>query len=297
MLSYVVPGFGHILKGDFRQGLALYAVTILISVSAIVATRLIPPTPSTIVGVAAILVLASLVRLAFAIYGALLKDLPAAGTGPTQPFVRWGVGLFLLVAQVPLASGLVPPLTYGWFAYAVPSYSNSPGLIPGEYLFIDRRKPGVMPERGDMVMFHMNYRRPVEYVARVVGIAGDRVQLRRGTLYLNGKAVPRRFVEAFPDGSSRRSFRLYNETLPNGRVYGILQQREDGPLNDTPEFLVPPGHVFILGDNRDDSIDSRVMTGNGFLPAVGFVPVSGILGVARTIYWSPDSARILDRVR
>lgn len=298
VLSFALPGFGQTLKGSPRLGLMVYVIITLTGLAAISATWLIAPTPSTMVLVIATLVLSSLARLAFAIQAGLLRSRPA-----NEPILKgkrlaqWTLGLCLVLPQLPVLAGyFVTPLAYGWLAYAVYSGSMEPSLVRGEYVFIDRRSAGALPKRGEIVLFPMQTDPPYQALARVVATEGDRVQLRRSILYLNGKPVPRRYVGDMPGNYPGQTFHLFLEAPPGVRPYGIVQLRDDGMDSTTPEYLVPPAHVFLLGDNRDDSIDSRFMDDRGW-KGVGFVPVHSLQGVARLIYWSDDSSRILSDVR
>ena len=148
---------------------------------------------------------------------------------------------------------------------------------------------GGEPERGDVVVF----RHPVtgsDYIKRLIGLPGDTIQMRAGVLYINGKAVPKRRVADFVYrnrfGSVIRVPR-YEETLPEGRKYFVLDEDPNGDLDSTIEFKVPPGKYFMMGDNRDDSQDSRKMD------VVGFVPYENLVGRAEIIFFSADESSSL----
>jgi signal peptidase I len=183
---------------------------------------------------------------------------------------------------------------FGWRSFVVPSASNVPTLLVGDWFLADARRSRTMPEPGEMVVFLLPRDGRTDYVKRVVAVAGQRVQLRRGELLIDGRAVPRTALgeeEQAGEGMPMRGQRL-RETLPNGRGYDIFRLAiTPNPFNDTPEYLVPEGHFFVLGDNRDNSLDSRAMS------QVGFVPVANLVGRARTIYWAEDRRRILTPVR
>src|SRR6187431_1436118 len=137
---------------------------------------------------------------------------------------------------------------------------------------------GVLPERGDVVVFRWPGDISETWVKRVVGLPGERVQMRHGQLFINGQAVPLRAAgmgeSENDDGSKMRAAR-YIETLPGGRSHPIFKVEADSPFDNTAEVTVPAGHVFVLGDNRDRSADSRVPASRG---GVGLLPVENLIG-------------------
>jgi signal peptidase I len=125
----------------------------------------------------------------------------------------------------------------------------------------------------------------VDYIKRIVGLPGDRIQVKQGLLYINGELCPRQAEGDYLDNDNgiRMMRKLYVETLPNGVKHQILKERDDDAVNNTQEYVVPPDRVFAMGDNRDNSADSRFMDG------VGFVPVENLVGRAEILFFSIDA--------
>jgi len=196
--------------------------------------------------------------------------------------------------------------TIAFEPFNIPSGSMIPTLLIGDYLFVSKfsygysryslpfapdlfsgRILGRLPDRGDVAVFKWPRDNQTDYIKRIVGLPGDRIQMKSGQLYINGTLVPRQAEGDYTadEQGSRTVARLYVETLPNGRQHELLKMYEEGGLNTTPEFKVPENHVFAMGDNRDNSSDSRVMDSSG----VGFVPVENLVGKAEFIFFSIDA--------
>lgn len=187
--------------------------------------------------------------------------------------------------------------------FNLPSGSMSPTLLRGDYVFVSKyaygysryslpfAPPGLDgrifpadPQLGDLVVFALPKQNATSYIKRVVGRAGDRVQIKAGELYINGVVVTR---EPLPDfygdelcGPGTGPVRQWRETLPNGASYNTLDCVKNGFYDETIEYRVPPGHVFVLGDNRDNSSDSRV------LATFGYIPLGNIFGRVGMIFFS-----------
>jgi signal peptidase I len=166
---------------------------------------------------------------------------------------------------------------YGYTRYSLPL---SPPLFEGRIF-------GAEPRRGDVVVFRLPRDDATDYVKRLVGLPGDRVQMIGGALYLNGTAVKRERIDDFvyDDGRPMRAKR-WRETLPNGVSYETLDLQDNGFLDNTSVYTVPLGHYFMLGDNRDNSSDSRLLT------QVGYVPYDHLVGRATIIFYSVDGAKV-----
>jgi len=228
--------------------------------------------------------------------------------------------LILFVSTLLLRTFIVAP-------FSIPSGSMLPRMMIGDYLIVAKWPYGYsrfsMPmgmggfdgrimegkaERGDIAVF----RYPggdSEYVKRVIGLPGDSVQVKDGQLILNGEPVPRsriadylmpvtpnspcRYLDparerkvAGPDGTTSCAYPRFRETLPGGRSYEVLDQME-GAADNTPVFLVPEGHYFVMGDNRDDSQDSRFPVETR---GVGFLPADHLVGRALITFFSTDGS-------
>ena len=187
-------------------------------------------------------------------------------------------GVLLALA---LVVALVGTRLFLFQLFTIPSGSMEPTILPGDYVIASKfaygRLLGAQPQRGDLVLFsRVRGGRTTTYVKRLIGLPGDQVQLKAGVVYINGKAAPQeaagRGVEAGPFGLSHAVLR-FRETLPNGRSYLVNSYGPDGEADNTDVYLVPAGEYFMLGDNRDNSADSRFpeALGGGYVPFDRFV--------------------------
>jgi signal peptidase I len=238
-----------------------------------------------------------------------------SGVGETTRFL-----LLLFLMALILRSFVVAP-------FVIPSGSMLPRMMIGDYLFVAKWPYGFSrhsvpfglagfegrvfashPERGDIVVFRYPGSGD-DYVKRLIGLPGDTVQMRGGEVVLNGKPVPRirvadylmprtlnspcRYVSqdaALPPvveaGQTYCRYVRYRETLPGGRSYEVLDQWM-GQADDTPVYRVPEGHYFMMGDNRDDSADSRFSLDER---GVGFLPADQVIGRAMIVFFSTDGS-------
>ena len=190
--------------------------------------------------------------------------------------------------------------TFLFQPFSIPSGSMRPTLLEGDYLFVTKwaygysryslpfspdlfsgRIWGSEPERGDVAVFKFPPNPSLDYIKRVVGLPGDRIQMKDGQLFINGEGVPRVKIGQIdnPDITEvSRPVDVYRETLPNGVSYDTLDLTPNSIGDNTREFVVPEGHYFMMGDNRDNSTDSRF--------SVGYVPSENLVGRANIIFFS-----------
>lgn len=192
--------------------------------------------------------------------------------------------------------------TFFYQPFNIPSGSMKSTLLVGDYLFVSKLSYGYSkysfyglipfsgrilasdPKRGDVIVFKLPRDNKTDYIKRLIGLPGDRVQMRDGVLYINGNAIPK-----VPDGTFKsidedgRPVQIpkFKETLPNGVTYTVLDAEQGTAGDNTREFVVPAGHYFMMGDNRDNSTDSRFHWGG-----VGFVPKQNLVGRADIIFFS-----------
>ena len=223
------------------------------------------------------------------------SDAPMTAREEWTEFLKTGM-IALLLAFVIRTLFLEP--------FNIPSGSMRPTLEIGDYLFVSkpaygysrhsfpfgmapiegRVGPGELPQRGDVVVFKLPSNEHIDYIKRIVALPGETVQVTDGILYINRRRVPREQVDILRIKEAGQSVTVteYIETLPGGVTHSIYEESDNKPLDNTPEYVVPEGHYFLMGDNRDNSQDSRVLN------LVGYVPLENIVGKASFIFFSTN---------
>jgi signal peptidase I len=196
--------------------------------------------------------------------------------------------------------------TVAYEPFNIPSGSMIPTLLVGDYLFVSKFSYGYSryslpfglplfsgriffhpPQRGDVVVFKLPTDNSTDYIKRVIGLPGDHIQVRDGQLYINDKLVPRKPIQDYmykDEDGEIHPLHQYIETLPDGVQHRIIKLTDSGPMNNTQVYTVPPRDYFMMGDNRDNSEDSRVLS------AVGYVPEVNLIGKAEFLFFSTNGS-------
>jgi signal peptidase I len=211
-------------------------------------------------------------------------NIPSASMYPTLK-----IGDYLFVSK----------LSYGYGKYSFNfsfGWSDKPWISCCSFVdFPGRKVLADLPEQGDVAVFKFTRNTNIDYIKRVIGLPGDRIQMKEGVLYINEVAVKKERIEDYydPNFEGSESARMglvpqFRETLPNGVQYNVLDYTDVGGADNTMVFVVPPNHYFMMGDNRDNSSDSRL--------DVGFVPIENFVGRADILFFSIGPNATLKRI-
>ncbi|MBI1273885.1 MAG: signal peptidase I [Alphaproteobacteria bacterium] len=196
--------------------------------------------------------------------------------------------------------------TVAFEPFNIPSGSMMPGLQVGDFLFVSKfsygyssrstvlgaiplegRLFGKQPERGDVIVFKLPRDPSIDYIKRLIGLPGDVIAVRSGEVWINGAPLPRERIGPVmmedKAGMPMRPAIEWRETMPNGKSYVVLEEYENAPLDNAGPFRVPEGHYFMMGDNRDNSQDSRTRN-------VSYVPYENLVGRAEFTFFSLSAA-------
>ncbi len=287
LLSLLIPGLGQVYARRWRPAVLYAAASIALSVAVVVQQQAGDPATLTPAALALFLALAlatlglNLTAAGHA-YVAVRRGRAAAPPGLWRSTWTWGVVLVGITAGFELLPG-----DLDWNAFSVPSESMLPTLEVGDrFVTVDTPQALAALAPGDVIVFLLPRDRTTDYVKRLVALPGQTVEMRDGQLWIDGHAVARE--DLGPAGRDARRWRL---TLPNGRSYVVRKTDAGGMLDNTPPTTLGPDQLFVMGDNLDNSLDSRVPS------AVGPVPRDLVVGRAAVIFWSHDASRIGTAVR
>ncbi|MES2677161.1 MAG: signal peptidase I [Pseudomonadota bacterium] len=217
-----------------------------------------------------------------------------------QPKTEEGWGSFFNTLVVAVVCATIVR-SFFYEPFHIPSSSMKSNLLIGDYIFVSKFSYGYSkysfpfsldlfsgrvleskPQRGDVVVFRLPSNPSINYIKRLMGLPGDKIQVIDGQVFINEIAVIKEYVDDFIDEDGTK-IKRFSEVLPEGKKITILDQYPDAPQDNTGIYIVPVGHYFMMGDNRDNSQDSR------FLNAVGYVPEENLVGKARIIFFSDRS--------
>ncbi|HXU03457.1 MAG TPA: signal peptidase I [Polyangia bacterium] len=269
LVAYPLVGTGHFILGRRRRGAIWLTVGLLLGVAMILGVRL-PEAKLFKVGLVGLIV------------AALLAVIDTAVAKP-KGGIAGGRALLVALAVVLIAKGGAFAVRAGLIeAFSIPSGAMLPTLLVGDHIFVKKGRSDIA--RGDVIVFEFPRDRSTVYVKRVIALGGDTVEFRRWSLYVNDEEIRRRrnLMEPnpCPQELGLEDCTFYGETIGD-HSYRLIYTSHAG--GDVPPTVVPPNSVYVLGDNRDNSSDSRIW---------GPVPVDHIKGKATVIYWSKDLSRI-----
>jgi len=227
---------------------------------------------------------------------------PPEAPAETAPADSWWELVRILIYALIIA---LVERTFFFQPYSIPSGSMEDTLRVGDFVFVEKFSYGYsryslpwgrllppferllarQPQRGDVAVFSLPSEPERDFIKRIVGLPGDRIQMLHGVLYVDDKPVPKVRVSDYVEDQNGFEHHIarYRETMSNGKSYDVLDLDTDGLNDNTQVYTVPPGHYFMMGDNRDDSDDSRGI--------VGYLPAEYLVGRAEFVFWSFDERK------
>jgi len=197
--------------------------------------------------------------------------------------------------------------SFAFEPFSIPSGSMKPTLLEGDYLFVSKysfgyskhsfpmsfppfsgRLFGKHPERGDVAVFRYTQNTKIDYIKRIIGLPGDKIQIKNGILFINGNEVQRSYKgtwRAKDRHNVMHTYDKYEEKISEKFIYNVLDASPNGMLDNTGIYIVPKDHFFAMGDNRDQSSDSRILN------KLGYVPFENLIGRAQIIFYSRDRSK------
>lgn len=285
LLSLAATGLGQIYCGNFKKGVILFCLGFVFI--PITLSFYLPIDPCTLYpAVICSLIFSALVFL-YAAADAWWLSKKTSGEYTLKKFNKWYIYLIMI------AISLAYPLLYANFvksnivhAYKIPSSSMIPAILPGDYLFANISiYTRMAPERGDIVVFINPNQRHITFIKRIIGLPGDSIEIKNNIVIINNS--PLSYTPAFPENGTRTDrTTLLEHNL--GKAYKIGLTHDSEASSDFPKIIIPNGHCFVLGDNRDTSKDSRHF---------GPVPLRDIIGRAEFIYKPAGSWKRFGEIR
>lgn len=286
ILGFFIPGLGQIYAKSWKRGIILLSVFIIYAVISGIFVHFLSPSLFSFT----ILIILLVVQLAFAVWSAF-DAAKQARVDRSSLKTPWHKSTWLAFASYLLIACIInAALPCTWGAYFIPSASNVPTLLIGDLINTQKINASTPLQRGDIIVFRPPGEPGSTFIKRLIGLPGDQVQIISGILYLNQQPVTRTAlgIYNYRDHETNVTAQEYLETLSPEKRYNILKTTDTGFANNTPLYTIPPGDVFVLGDNRDDSLDPRFMNG-----PVGYIPEANIIGKAELIYWPPSRFQLI----
>ena len=284
-LSLVTPGLGQLYNGMPRRGVIIYAInfTVFLLLNALTSSVAIQ---SSIAFFLAVILLVLWLGFLLLVLSDAWRGARRIGELELRRYNRW----YVYLAAIAAAAGLNYAVGFTAIhtrSFHLPAASMSPTLNPGDRVFVSSNAYRARtPERGEVVVFELTDNSGAIFIKRLIGLPSDRIEVRGGLLHINDVPVTREVSaqSTLYVATDAEPPMVYLETFPGGRRHLIAEFTDTRISDNTHEYVVPPGHYFMMGDNRDNSTDSR-------FPRVGFIPHENLRGKVMYIFWSRELSR------